>query len=246
MPVIEMHEGIYVVRDDMVPGGTKGRFAHLLYEDTDELVYASPPEGGAQTALSLAAKKLGKRLTLFTAARSVLHPRTETAIQNGANVVFVRPGYLNVVQSRAKAYVNAQPEAKLLNFGLASGKLQEAIIRAATQVPFMPDQVWVAAGSGTICRALRKAWPEAIVHAVQVGHRLTSAEVGGAAILAHPMPFAKPYTKDDIPFDADLHYDAKAYALCRQLTSGYRKGKILFWNCAASAETEKARTEARA
>jgi len=51
-PVVTDHFGIRVVRDDLFPGGTKARFAGRLFDDADEVVYASPAEGGAQTALA--------------------------------------------------------------------------------------------------------------------------------------------------------------------------------------------------
>jgi len=50
-PDVVEHEGVTVIRDDLFPGGTKARFLGFLFEATDEVVYASPAEGGAQTAL---------------------------------------------------------------------------------------------------------------------------------------------------------------------------------------------------
>lgn len=44
------HDGIAVVRDDLFLGGTKARFLPALFDGADEVVYASPAEGGAQTS----------------------------------------------------------------------------------------------------------------------------------------------------------------------------------------------------
>jgi len=50
-PVVTMHEGIHVVRDDLYPGGTKARFLPVLFDGgVEEVVYASPAQGGAQVA----------------------------------------------------------------------------------------------------------------------------------------------------------------------------------------------------
>ena len=49
--------------------GTKARFIPLLFNGADEVVYASPAEGGAQTALATVAAQLGKRATIFVAER---------------------------------------------------------------------------------------------------------------------------------------------------------------------------------
>ena len=77
---------------------------HLLFNGVTEVVYASPAEGGAQTALATVAAQLGKRATIFVAQRAQLHPRTLMAKRLGAQIVPVSPGYLNVVQARAREY----------------------------------------------------------------------------------------------------------------------------------------------
>jgi hypothetical protein len=54
-PVVVKHDGVFVVRDDLHPAGTKGRYLWHLFNSADEVVYASPAEGGAQTALAATA-----------------------------------------------------------------------------------------------------------------------------------------------------------------------------------------------
>jgi hypothetical protein len=72
-----------VVRDDLFPGGTKARFLGLLFNGAEEVVYASPAEGGAQVALAPVARKLGKRATIFVARRGKPHLRTRQAAKLG-------------------------------------------------------------------------------------------------------------------------------------------------------------------
>ena len=103
-PIVEIHDGILVVRDDMLPGGTKLRYLLSLFDAHDEVVYASPVFGGAQLALAQAAKMTGKQATLFVAKRKVMHPRTASAAAVGARIIEVPHGYLSNVQSRAKMY----------------------------------------------------------------------------------------------------------------------------------------------
>ena len=103
-PRVIEHDDVFVVRDDLFPGGTKARFLPILFEGADEVVYASPAEGGAQTALATVAAQLGKRATIFVAQRAQPHPRTLMAKRLGAKIVLVSPGYLNVVQARALKY----------------------------------------------------------------------------------------------------------------------------------------------
>src|SRR4029079_15181584 len=93
-PIVMEHEGVLVVRDDLFPGGTKARFLGQLFNGAEEIVYASPAEGGAQVALATVARQLGKRATIFLARRSKPHPRTLQAKKLGAKIVPVAPGYL--------------------------------------------------------------------------------------------------------------------------------------------------------
>ena len=72
-PLLIEHEGVLVVRDDLFPGGTKARFLGTLFNGADEVVYASPAEGGAQTALATVARRLGKRATIYVARRAKPH-----------------------------------------------------------------------------------------------------------------------------------------------------------------------------
>ena len=69
-PIVENHNGVLVVRDDLFEGGTKARFIPSLFNGVTEVVYASPAEGGAQTALATVAALLGKRATIFVAQRN--------------------------------------------------------------------------------------------------------------------------------------------------------------------------------
>lgn len=229
-PIVREHGGVSVIRDDLFPGGTKARFMPVLFEGAEEAVYASPAEGGAQTALATVAKDLGKRATIFVAARATLHPRTLEAARLGAKVVPVRPGYLSVVQARAKDYAKTSG-ARLVPFGV---DLPEAITRlaaAALATGLDPDEVWCAAGSGVLARALAQAWPRARCHVVQVGRELAPNEVASATIHVYPRPFSD-VAKAISPFPSDPHYDAKAW---ETMTARRGPGRVVFWNVAGPA-----------
>ena len=229
-PIVREHGGVWVVRDDLFPGGTKARFMPVLFEGVEEAVYASPAEGGAQTALATVAKDLGKRATIFVAARAKLHPRTQEAARLGAKVLPVRPGYLSVVQARAKDYAKTSG-ARLVPFGV---DLPEAITRlanAALATGLDPDEVWCAAGSDVLARALAKAWPLACHHVVQVGRELQPRDVAGATIHIYPRPFSD-VTKTLPPFPSDSHNDAKAW---ETMTARKGPGRVVFWNAAGSS-----------
>ena len=154
-PVVADHFGIRVVRDDLFPGGTKARFAGRLFDGVDEVVYASPAEGGAQTALAVTAERLGKLTTIFIAKRRAPHARTLMAKAHGAKVYQISPGYLNVVQARARAYC-AATGARLAPFGFDLPWAIGAIAEAALATGEAPEEVWCAGGSGTLARGLAR------------------------------------------------------------------------------------------
>ena len=186
-PIVERHRGIMVVRDDLFPGGTKARYIGRVFEGAAEAVYASPAEGGAQTALAHTARAMGKRATIFVARRARPHPRTLEAARLGAKVVPVAPGYLSVVQSRAREYCR-DTGAALIPFGAEIPGAVEAIAAAARASGAEPDEIWCAGGSGVLARGLALAWPNARRNVVQVGRGLIPREVAGAP---RPRPSAR-------------------------------------------------------
>jgi len=224
------HDGIAVVRDDLFTGGTKARFMSVLFNDADEVVYASPAEGGAQTALAHTAAALGKRATIFVAKRKQPHDRALEAKRVGAKVMQVPNGYLNVVQARAREYCR-RTGAKFAPFGFNMPEAIETIAAAARSTGLEPDEVWCASGSGVLARSLAMAWPQARRHVVQVGRALKLDEVQGATIHEAGIPFSKPL-KEKPPFPSCPHYDAKAWRICK---ARHGAGLVLFWNVTGPA-----------
>jgi hypothetical protein len=228
-PVVMDYEGITVVRDDLFLGGTKARFIPLLFENTEEIVYASPAEGGAQTALAHTAAALGKRATIFVAKRASPHPRTLEAKRLGAKVMQVSPGYLTVVQARAREYCR-RTGAMLAPFGFDFPEAITCIAEVALMTGIQPDEVWCASGSGVLARGLSVAFPNARRHVVEVGRELSSDDVAGAKIHKAGVPFSKAI-KERPPFPSCPHYDAKAWRVCKAQSGN---GLVLFWNVAGA------------
>lgn len=221
-PILETYSGITVVRDDLHPGGTKARFIRDLYRQADELVYASPVQGGAQYSMAYCARELGKRATVFVAKRQNRHPRYRQIVSMGAKVIEVSPAYLTVVQARARTYAQ-QTGATLLAFGFNSPYAINAIADAARLIPFVPDEVWCASGSGVLACGLMTAWPRARLNAVQIGRDPVLPH--GAKIWLYPRGFDT--LGPQAPFPADRHYDAKAWEVCQR---HHGSGRVLFWN----------------
>ena len=240
-PHVAQYGCVSVVRDDLIPGGTKSRYVDALFDDVDEIVYASPAQGGAQTALALAARRLGKQLTLFVAAANNRHPRVVLSDRLGAVVVEVKLGFLSNVQAKARQYTDRQRflcgrRVRNLEFGLSSAQMIEVIAEAARKIP-RPDQLWCAAGSGTLARGLAAAWPDVPRYVVQVGHRLTIEEAAGGCIIVYPRRYAYQETREP-PFPSDPTYERKAWYAMLDRIGG---SSATFWNTASSAREEEGR-----
>lgn len=214
-----------VVRDDLVPGGTKQRILPLFLDDAfDEYIYVTPAYGYAQIALAHSCAMLGKQATVFVAKRNHLHPRTAEAKRAGAKVVQVPHGYLSHVQAKARAYA-AAVGARLLPWGLDFPAFIEALASTAKGLDVQPIEVWCAAGSGTLTRALQLAWPYAVHYAVQVGAK---AQAGRAHVHVAPESFEQD-AKEPPPFASCSNYDAKVWQFFRR----HAGPGALFWNVAA-------------
>lgn len=223
-PVIERHGHLFIVRDDLIPGGTKRRVIGPLLEGAQEVVYASPAYGYAQVALAHAALAAGIRCTIFTAQRQHWHGRTREAITAGARVIGVPFGYLTNVQAKARRYA-AETGAFLLPFGFDTPEFGARLAQVASALPVSPAEVWCVAGSGTLTRALQLAWPAASHHAIQVGR---PPEIGRATLHVAPEAFERD-ARVRPPFPSTSNFDAKAW----QFISRQASSDALFWNVAS-------------
>jgi len=158
-PLIREIDNLLVVRDDLLPGGTKRRALPVLMKGSSEYVYASPVYGYAQVALAHVAREAGKRARVFCAQRNVRHARTLEAQAAGARIIEVPCGYMSVLKARAREYC-AVSGARLLPFGLDTPAFIEALAGVARGLKVNPREVWTVAGSGALSRALQLAWPE--------------------------------------------------------------------------------------
>lgn len=222
-PVIVEHEGINVVRDDLLPGGTKRRAIHALFDNQhQEYVYASPVYGHAQVALAYAARDHGLRATIFCARRKERFSLSLEALHAGAAMIEVPNGYMSVVRARARAYC-LQTRARLLPFGLDDELFIQALADVARALPIeAPKEVWCVAGSGVLTRALQTAWPDARHYAVRVG---AVPDAGRAFVFEAPEAYERP-AKVPPPFPSAINYDAKAWQFIKQ----HAASGALFWN----------------
>lgn len=118
--------------------------------------------------------------------------------------------------------------ARLRDYCLDRGvslAIRGEVAELARPLPVTPREVWTVAGSGTLARALQRAWPGASFHAVRIG---AAPDVGAATVHVAPERFERD-AKAPPPFPSCSNYDAKAWQFIRRHASP----GALFWNVAA-------------
>jgi hypothetical protein len=234
---IEKHNGIRVLRDDLLQGGTKSILLSTLDEpNITEYVYASPAYGGFQIALSMYCRSINKTATIFCATRKTKHPNTLKCIEYGANIVEVECGYLSVVEKRARDYIIGKVNVEKIVFGsktepnidLLANRTKAVIEHLGRE----PDEIWVAVGSGTLISGILRAVSSNVkVFGVIVGADFTTeTEYKNLTLIKYPKAFDK-VSKIKIGFPSMPNYDLKAFELCLKYNTVIPDNKmILFWN----------------
>ena len=232
---IEKHNGIYVLRDDLLPGGSKSRFLPYLIKGAKEVVFGGPFCGGAPLCLAVLGNSLGIKITLFYAKRKILHRNQRIALENNATIYQVPFGYMTNVQSKAKKYARDHG-ALFLPLGFDTPLASEPFIKDMKDInqkegPF--DEVWVAVGSGMLARCLALGFPESKIKGVVVGLKSRNSKQNypkNVEILDCGYEFHQD-CKSVPPFTSSENYDAKAWELLMKERQKYsREKKILFWN----------------
>ena len=226
-PVIKEYDGIKVVRDDKLDGGTKRRAFYTYVKSTDyeEYVYASPRQGYAQLSLAYACKDLNRKCTV-TVPQGKRYWLTDEAEELGCNIIEVPMGFLTNIQAKAKKYT-LDNEAHLIPFGGDHPIIVEAMKRTALSLGVNPKEVWTVMSSGVLSRGLQAAWPDAKVYGVQIGHNTTRQEQGRAKTFKSKYKFQQECKEPERPpFSSSLTYDSKAWSFIQEHAS---KGS-LFWN----------------
>ena len=227
-PIIKEHDGIKVVRDDLLDGGTKRR-AFTIYvkskPEMDEFVYASPRQGYAQLSLAYACKDLGKKCTV-TIPQGERYWLSDAAEELGANIIEVPMGFLTNIQAKARYYCQ-ENNAHLIPFGGDHPIIVEDMRRAALSLDVNPKEVWTVMSSGVLSRGLQGAWPDATVYGVRIGHNTTPQEQGRAETYKSRYKFQQECKEDERPpFPSSLTYDSKAWSFMKE----YANKNALFWN----------------
>ena len=227
-PIIEEFDGIQVVRDDLLNGGTKRRaFNYYVASlpEVKEFVYASPRQGYAQLSLAYSCRDLNRKCTV-TVPKGERYWLTNEAEKLGCKIIEIPMGYLTNIQSKARVYCEKNG-AHLIPFGGDHPVIVEAMCSEAKRLDINPTEVWTVMSSGVLSRGLQKCWPNAKFYGVQIGHNTTKLEMGRAETFRSKYKFQQECKEDERPpFPSSLTYDSKAWTFIKEHAT---KG-ALFWN----------------
>jgi hypothetical protein len=228
-PCVIEHNGIRVVRDDVITG-TKVRGGDCLISGVkeDTIAYVQPRTGLAGVSLLDVAKKHGKKVRLYMPSSKRISQHQACCIERGAEVSFHRiaamPNLNKIAQEDAK-----KNGYYFVPLGLKHKMVTAGLVKVARSIP-EPEEVYTVISTGVLSRALQIAWPNAKFTAVAVARNMKAGESGRANLISAPEAFTKAIKEEEMPpFPSIGTYDAKAW---RYIPKDSNKD-ILFWNVGA-------------
>lgn len=221
-----IHDGVTVVRDDLITG-TKVRGADLLMSKVkeDTVAYVQPRTGLAGVSILEVAKRHNKKVRLYMPSSKRISHHQACCIERGADVSFHRIAAMPNLNKIA-AEESKKNGHYFIPLGLKHELVTAGLVKIARSIP-EPDEVYTVVSTAVLSRALQIAWPNAKFTAVAVARNMKAGETGRAKIISAPEPFTKSIKEEDMPpFPSIGTYDAKAWRYIPKNT-----GKnILFWN----------------
>ena len=214
-PIVIEHDGIKVVRDDLIVG-SKCRFADLLMQNTEEdtVVYVQPRFGLAGVSILEVANRYDKKVILFMPSSKRISDHQAVCIERGAKPIFARIAAMPVLNKYAKEWAEANG-AKFVPLGLKHELVTACAVRVVENIREEhgdPGHVWFAISTGVLGRSLQIGWNNSQHHAVAVARNLKAGELGGASVDSDPMAFTRNEKKYNMPpFPTVGNYDAKVW-----------------------------------
>ena len=238
---------LYVVRDDLLVGGTKSRaivqyIQQLLEKNpkTNELVYAGASNGYAQIALSYALylMKSNIKLTIFFQAT---HLDEAHKLKRIAKYLYPNTNYIDVngplkkLWKELDQYMLLHKNAYPIKFGLDDPIFMDILLLALKDhLEKYVDKIkrlWLVAGSGTLLKTLYGLLPNTKFNIVQVGRPvdISSLDKNRVTLYVSGLPL---YTKidADIPYPTTKSYDGKIWEFSDKF-----ENKDFIWNTAGIA-----------
>jgi hypothetical protein len=239
---IDKVEGIYVLRDDLYPGGTKARFItnFMKNSDYDEFIYPGTSLGAAIVALGYAAKETKKQVTVFITERKEHNDIMQEAFGAGCGYLrfeYVPMGFYPKIKKAAERYskdLETPNKRFLIQCGVEHDWAIQSISEFAKTIRESHgqyDYVVSACSSGTLQRGLQKGELGKQYLAVATGQKNISPGVADVVKHYDIQKFESiPPKEFRPPFPTVLNYDGKCWKYCKELIQKYPDKRILLWN----------------
>lgn len=239
-PVITEHEGIKVVRDDLIVG-SKCRFADLLVQSVkeDTLVYVQPRVGLAGVSIIEVAKRYGKKVVLFMPSSKEISDHQAVCIERGAIPKFRRIAAMPNLNLMAKKWAE-ENNAKFIPLGLRHELVVACAARVAmniAEVHGQPGVCFVATSTGVLVRGLQIGWPRTSFAAVTVSRNMKAGELGIAIPIVEELAFQQSERKENLPpYPSVNTYDSKAWKYAKEFKEQFPGASVLVWNVGKEPE----------
>ncbi len=242
LPMVTEHDGIFVVRDDII-NGSKCRFADLLVQSIkeDTLVYVQPRVGLAGVSILNIAKRYGKKVVLFMPSSKEISHHQAVCIERGAIPKFRRIAAMPNLNAIAKDWAEKNG-AKFIPLGLKHELVVACAARVAMNITdfysgIKPDVCFVATSTGVLVRGLQIGWDQTKFYAVTVARNMKSGELGRAEPIVEPLEFAQAEKKDSLPpFPTVRTYDAKVWKYALAYKKANPESNVWMWNVGQDPE----------
>ena len=224
----------HLIQETYLFAGSKQRgllfFQKLKDEGYKEVVTCGTTHGYGQVAVSLCCKQVGLLCTIFLPKTFPRTYMTNTARELGANVIDM-DNYPTIGQLTrfATEYCSNNDERKLINLGLDHPDFIQAVADniEMNKGDINPKRIWLAAGSGTLLRALHKVFPNTHFCIVQVGRHIYADILEGINYTLYKCTQTFTEKTKVIPPYISLHnYDAKVW----QFVIKYGENGDYIWN----------------
>ena len=166
--IIKRYKNKFVIRDDLLPFGTKQRAGIEYLKKLKEkiIIYVSPPNGMGQLALAQCGLEANKKIVIFTPFRAQKHKLTREVERLPNSKVFIKKvNKFSELYKYAEEYCKNTPDSKLLDLGFFNNEFIDIMANNINENwPKNIDKnsvkrMCLVAGSGTLLNALYKVFP---------------------------------------------------------------------------------------
>lgn len=216
---VQQHETLYVLRDDLLAGGTKRRALMQILARTpaQKIHYAGTVMGHGALALAHACKDAGKDAEIFICGDQDNQMIAKLRMA-GANLHIKPPMPVADLHSLT---INEAKGQTVFPPGFDMPAFEDTLVETLSRFDAAPySEIWTASVTGALTRALKRAFPDKRFKTVSV------VKSGGGDFTA-PEKYHRP-AKSPPPYPSCPHTDAKLWQFARR----HAAPDALIWNTA--------------